>query len=358
MSTAFSRNEIHLRKIYSGEGEAKLGFVCGAPAIGIAEHPDYDFTISSKPVTAWLPWLAENYRREVEMSTATGDDGVPTVKLSTGTHIYAAAFGCKVHCYDDNNPCAVPLVDSAEAADRLEMPDIWSCPTLYRIFELAEAARKELGQDVWLGPPDMQSGFDTAALIWDKSSFLCAMLDEREQGAVERLVAKCAGLFKSFLLAFRREFPRCQPCHCPGVWAPPELGPWLSNDECGAFGPALFERFCLPELVDLSTIFGSLGMHCCAAAEHQFGSFRKIPNFYGFNRVKSKQGYLPLLEHFGGPEAPVHVLCWLSEEEEAELMRAAPEGTRFIFKHTVSSIDEGKAWLERIQAVASSTILS
>jgi len=30
----------------------------------------------------------------------------------------------------------------------------------------------------------------------------------------------------------------------------------------------------------LSETFGSFGMHCCADAEHQFESFKKIPNFY------------------------------------------------------------------------------
>lgn len=80
------------------------------------------------------------------------------------------------------------------------------------------------------------------------------------------------------------------------AWAPPEMGPWLSNDECGAFSTVMFEELCLPEFVDLAETFGGLGMHCCAGAEHQFESFRKIPGFYTFNRVAAQRGYASLAD--------------------------------------------------------------
>lgn len=103
------------------------------------------------------------------------------------------------------------------------------------------------------------------------------------------------------------------------------MGPWLSNDECGAFSAGMFEDFCLPELADLSQTFGGLGMHCCAKAEHQFESFKKIPHFYAFNRVATKGvGYAPLLDHFTGIEAPVHVLAWIAERDIEYLIRKAP----------------------------------
>ena len=74
------------------------------------------------------------------------------------------------------------------------------------------------------------------------------------------------------------------------------MGPWLSNDECGAFSTVMFEELCLPEFVDLAETFGGLGMHCCAGAEHQFESFRKIPGFYTFNRVAAQRGYASLAD--------------------------------------------------------------
>jgi len=317
--------------------------------LGGADHPDYDYTLSDKPVRNWVPQVVENYSRQLKYLEALDDDNVPCARLATGTHIYAAAFGCPVHRYADNPPAALPLIGTAAEADHLEQPDVWQSPTLYRTFELAQAVEAELGKDVFLGPPDMQTGFDTAALVWEKESFLRAMADQLEKDAVKRLASKCAGLLKTFLLEFRKEFPQCSPCHCPDVWAPPELGPWVSNDECGAMSTCMFEEFCMPELVDLSQTFGGLGMHCCASAEHQFLSFREIPNFYGFNRVAAQNGYTPILEPLGGSCGPVHVLGWVSAEESEGLMRDAPAGTRFIFNLLGATLDEAKQWLDRMR---------
>jgi hypothetical protein len=271
--------------------------------------------------------------------------------LTTGTHIYAAAFGCPVHSFDDDMPCALPLVRTAAEADALETPDLWSCPTLYRTFELAAAVLQELGSDTPLAPPDVQTGFDTAALVWNKEDFLLALADPSGQSAVERLVARCARLLERFLLEFRRQFPTCTPCHCPLAWCPPELPPWVSNDECGALGPASFREFCLPELLRLSETFGGLGMHCCADAEHQFPLFGLIPGFYAFNRVPARQGYEPLLEHFSGREAPVHVLAWVPDAEMERLARTATPGTRFVFVHYAAGSGDDSAWLDRMRSV-------
>jgi hypothetical protein len=346
------RNEALLRNLYAHGPFERHAFVCMPQPMQICDHPDYDFTISNKPVEGWVPQVVENYRQQLQSVETLGDDSVPVARLICGTHLYAAAFGCEVHRFPDSNPCALPLVASVAEADKLEEPDLWKSPSLYRGFELAQAVQKELGKEVFLGVPDMQSGFDTAALVWEKASFLCAMIDEDEKESVKRLVAKCARLFKKFLVEFRKEFPNCSPCHCPGTWCPPEMGPWLSNDECGAFSVGMFQEFCLPELVDLAQTFGGLGMHCCAAAEHQFESFKQIPNFYAFNRVAAQRGYAPLLDAFTGPAAPVHVLAWISEDEIAMLMRNAPAGTRFIFNLRGASDSETKAWLDRMRAIS------
>jgi hypothetical protein len=108
----------------------------------------------------------------------------------------------------------------------------------------------------------------------------------------------------------------------------------------------------ISELVALAKTFGGLGMHCCADAEHQFESFRKIPGWYAFNRVASGNGYDSLLEHFGGEAAPVHVLAWLSEEDIEHLVRNAPEGTRFIFNLCGTTIEEAKIWLDKMRTLS------
>jgi hypothetical protein len=344
MNSLIEKNKAFTRAILSGKAD-RHGFICHPP---IPQMFD-DYTVSDKPVKEWVPFVVENYRRRVESLETLHDDSVPLASLLTGTHLFAKAFGCEVHSFKDSKPCALPLVNSADEADQLEVPDIWKTECLQRVFELGQLVLKELGTETPLGPCDLQSGFDTASLIWNKQDLLCSMALEPE--AVKRLSAKCAQLLKTFLLAFRKEFPTLSPCHFPITWVPPELGPWLSNDECGIMSNDMFEDFCLPELIDLSETFGGLGMHCCADAEHQFPSFKKIPNFYGFNRVPAKHDYMTLLEHFSGKDSPVHFITHASDDVIAALIRQAPHGTRFVFNFYSSDKENDVRRLEIMRSV-------
>ncbi len=345
MADRAAANEAFLRNLYEKGPFEGHAFCVHATPVPLLELGDY--TVREGPIECWVPWVVENHERQVRMLEAVGDDSVPIARLSTGTQLYAAAFGCRVHEYADTNPCALPLVRTAAEADALVEPTVEGSRQLSRVLELGQLVRDALGPEAWLGPCDVQSGFDSASLIWNKEDFILAMVDEPV--AVKRLVDKCAHLLEVFLRELRQEFPRLNPCHCPGEWAPPEMGPWLSNDECGSFSNAHFAEFILPELVDLSETFGSLGMHCCADAEHQFPLFKRIPNLYGFNRVAARRGYDPILEHFGGPDAPVHALAWIGEEETERLIREAPEGTRFIFVLGTDDREVGKRWYERMR---------
>lgn len=347
------RNEDFLRNIYAKGPFEGHAFACSASNTEIFNLPQGDYTLSDRPVEEWVPWVVEGYERQMKMLEEVGDDSVPVARLITGTHIYATAFGSPPKLFEDSNPCALPFVTTAEEADAIEVPDIWKTRELSRVFELGHAVQKELGEDVYLAPCDVQSGFDTACLVWDKTELYCALADPALQPAVERLAGKCARLLRTFLGELRREFPRMSWCHYPPAWSPPEMGPWLSNDECGAISTAAFEEFQLPELIDLSERFGGLGMHCCATARHQFESFRQIPNFYAFNRVPAGDGWDPLLEHLDGPDAPVHVLTGVSEADTKRLIEESTEGTRFVFVWTGGDVEQAAAWYERMQALAS-----
>lgn len=355
MSAAFpdhlvARNRRFLENLFRRGPFEGHAYICHPPLRPSYATPLGDYTVSRRPVSEWVPDLVVNYECQCRFVAALGDHQVPMANLVTGTHPYAAAFGCTVHRYPDANPAALPLVRTAAEADALPEPDIWSCPALYRVFELADAVRRELGSDVPFSPPDLQSGFDTASLVWNKEDFFCAMVTDPE--AVKRLVRKCAGLFRNYLSALRREIPTCAAGHCPRAWVPPELPPWLSNDECGAFGTAMFEEFCLPELLELSVAFGGLGMHCCADAEHQYASFNRIPNLYAFNRVMGKRcrgGWAAFFRHFQGPQAPVHVLGWLVPATVKQIKAMVSPGTRLVFVHAGDDLEACRAWLDQVR---------
>lgn len=309
-----------------------------------------DYTTSDRPVGDFVPGIVEHYRRWIALSAAVEDDAVPFASFFTGTHLYAVCFGAKPHFYPDNNPYAEPLVAHAAEADRLPEPKLENCRPLMRVLELAAAVRRELGLGVTLGPPDMQTGFDTMCILWDKTDLLYAMIDQPE--VVKRLAGKCGRLLRSFITAYRHEFPNTTFGHCPYTWTPPEFGPWVSNDECGIMSPEMFEEFCLPELIELSNTFGSLGMHCCANAQHQFARFRRIPNLYAFNRVPTGVGWEGdnALEVLGGPEGPVMVPGWVSLDDMATLLRKAPSGTRFIFNSSpLDNVESAKIWMDGAQ---------
>jgi hypothetical protein len=135
-------NKQLVRDIFAGTAK-RHAFIYRPPLVPLAEVGDY--TLSSEPVRKWVPWVVENYMRQVKALEQHQDDSVPLASLMTGTQIFGNAFGCKVHIPSNDNPCALPMVSCAAEADKLEVPDIWKTECLYRIFELGNAVRQELG---------------------------------------------------------------------------------------------------------------------------------------------------------------------------------------------------------------------
>jgi hypothetical protein len=109
----------------------------------------------------------------------------------------------------------------------------------------------------------------------------------------------------------------------------------------------MFDEFCLPNLVDLSEAYGGLFVHCCAAADHQYTSFAKIPNLRGMNRVFQAPGPRPAIETFAGET--VHMVAWTDEDRVAEMLDMALPDTRFLFNMPAQPLDESKRTCERLR---------
>jgi hypothetical protein len=227
----------------------------------------------------------EVLRWEVECAEAVGDDRVPTIHVNTGTEVFAAAYGSPVHRAEDAMPFALPAVHCAEEADRLVEPELFSGP-LGELFALADRTLELCGSS--LGGPsyplrisDIQSPFDIGALIWQKETFFHALMDDPE--AVHRLLAKITHTVASYVRTFCARYPDVCTVHYPLVWMPAEYGICLSEDECGAISVRHFERFALPYLQQLAAQFGGISLHCCAAGQHQWDSFAKLPDIHYLN---------------------------------------------------------------------------
>lgn len=345
MNEIITRNKQFLCDLFVGPFRGH-GIIIRHPTV--AESPLGDFHVSDRPVTEWLPWARENYAAQLKLLEGTGHDAVPFLYLAGTTGNFAAGFGCRICQFEGSNAAALPCVFSAEEADRLPQPDIWNMPTVVRWFELGRAIQDALGRDVPFSVPDIQSPFDIAAIVWNKEDLFAAMIENPE--AVKRLTAKALALVQQFLRAAIREFPQLNICHCPLVWIPSYLGVALSEDEAGSMSAEMFEEFCLPSLIELSREFGGLFMHCCAKADHQYPSFRKIPNLRGLNRVfQYPPGHRPAFEMFGGQT--VFMQAWMPEEKVYEYLADAPPGTRFLFQlDPQPTLDETYRLYERIRA--------
>ncbi|MCS7222701.1 MAG: uroporphyrinogen decarboxylase family protein [Anaerolineae bacterium] len=343
MNARIERNRRRLAELFAGPFQGHAIIMDPEPRANELQRFG-DFTLGLRPLSEWLTYLLRDYEDRLRWHEALDDDSVPYVKLNTGTQLFATAFGCSVHVYEDSPPVALPLVRTAEEADRLKTPSL-DAPPLARVFEMAQMVRERVGTEVPISVPDIQSAFDIAAMIWRKEDFYVATKTAPE--AVKRLVKKCQALLTCFLDAFIREVGEVNLCHCPYAWAPAELGVWLSEDEAGALSAHMFEEFCLPSLLELSDRYGGLFIHCCATADHQYGNFKKIPNLRGLNRVFQSPGPRPAIEAFSGQT--VLIVAWTQEDKVLEMLDMALPDTRFLFNMPGQPLDEAKATLQRLR---------
>ncbi|MBD3240484.1 MAG: hypothetical protein GF331_07850, partial [Chitinivibrionales bacterium] len=244
--------------------------------------------------------------------------------------------------YEGSNAAARPCVANAEQAAKLTEPTL-DRPTLARVLELARLLRRELGDDVPISVPDIQSPFGIAAIIWEKADFLVSLMLAPD--TVHELVDKCHRLLVAFLREMQTQIPSCSMAHCPYTWAPPDLGIWLSEDEIGAIDAPTFETFSLPSLVSLSSEFGGMFIHCCADADHQYESLRTIPDLRLLNR-RFQHGPRRCMEMF--PDVVI-AMGWTPEDELNEILDLSGPGHRLLFSLSDMTPEEAKAVMARLR---------
>lgn len=284
-------------------------------------------------IEARIEWSWRKYQIQCDQLSWLDDDSLPFLDVYTGTEIFAAAFGCEEHLPGTDMPFAMPLVHNAEEADRLEAPAI-DAPPLARVWKIARELKRRAGPDALLRTPDLQSPMDIAALIWDKATFYPALVENPD--AVARLAEKIRQVLLSFLDAWFAEFGPEFVAHYPDYYVP--RGVTISEDEVGVVSPAVFERFFLPELEELSARYGGLGMHCCAHARHQWGGFRRIPNLFLLNLVQPPDVLLKSFTYFEDvcPQLPV----WYAECPADEWHAHHPRQRRMVFDLNATSREE------------------
>lgn len=290
-----------------------------------------------------LEWIAANFTWHLERMQWLEDDTIPSLDMLTGTEIFAEAFGCPVHYPQDNMPFALPIVQSAEEADRLKLPSI-DCPPMKLVFDMADELIRRFGKAAILRMVDLQSPMDVAALIWEKRNFYTALLDYPD--TVLTLVEKIKTLQYNFLDEWFRRYGKEFIAHYPEYYMP--SGVTMSVDEIGVVSSRMFNKFFLPELVEHSNRYGGIGIHCCASARHQWDNFKKVPGLRLLNINQPQELAREAVNFFAG-HVPLWMVGWEPTTEDPQAWaQQLPENARMVFDVTVENKDEALRISERL----------
>ena len=272
-----------------------------------------------------IEWAWEQYLAQMDRATWLDDDTVPHLDVYTGTEIFAEAFGCRIHRPDDNMPFALPFINTASEASKLRVPDL-DTPCLRMLFEIADELRARAGSDAVLKMVDIQSPMDIAALIWEKSAFYIALLENPE--AAQELADKVKQLLVAFLDEWFSRYGVAFVAHYPDYYMP--RGITLSEDEIGAVSEDVFETSFFDELVELSERFGGIGIHCCAHARHQWEGLKRVSGLRLLNLVQPAEKLIDAYRYFASVAPQMH--NWCGEGDPLSWIEELPEESRVVLQ--------------------------
>jgi hypothetical protein len=321
----------------------------GANGVGRLLLVQYDDAPTPRPwpwhtnIPARIDWAWQLYQRQLERLSWLADDRIPALHPYTGTEVFAEAFGCRVHCFDDNMPCAVPLVHTAADVARLKVPR-WEDTALAELFAIADELRRRAGPEAVMRLPDVQSPFDIAALIWDKNDFYVGI--SLEPGAVRDLVAMVHDLLVHFLDAWFARYGTDFVAHYPDYYMPAG-GITLSEDEAGCISPEMFAEFCLPTLADLSQRYGRIGIHCCANSAPQWEEFKRVPNLVLLNLVQPADVLQKAYQTFADHTVQMH--SWAGYGEAWTWPAQLPAAGRYVLQPGARDRDHARRIVEALQ---------
>ena len=238
-------------------------------------------------------------------------------------------------------PFALPLVHNAKEASKLKVPDL-SASSLSVLFEIADKLREKAGEDAIFMLPDIQSPLDIAALIWEKTDFYVALVEEPE--AVLEVMEKVKTLLVSFFDTWFERYGNEYIAHYPYYYM--KGGITLSEDEVGSMSPHMFTQFALPNLTELSEHYGGIGIHCCANARHQWDNFLKVPDLKLINLAQPEEIIKEAYKYFAKHTCQFH--SWFGEGEPHTWPQQYPEDARIVMQVYAADKDQAIELAEKL----------
>lgn len=292
-----------------------------------------------------IDWAWQSYQQQRQRAVWLRDDAVPCLPVSTGTEIFAEAFGCPVHRTPDQMPFALPRIRSAAEVAPLRVPEL-SHSSLAYLFAMADELQHRAGPDAVLRLIDIQSPMDIAALIWEKADFLASMIAAPE--AVAELSAKARKLLTAFLDEWFQRYGARYVAHYPDYFM--DGGITVSEDEVGAVSADMFAAFFRDELVALSTRYGGIGVHCCAHARHQWDHFKSLPGLRLLNLNQPHAVVAQAYAFFDANLAQMHY-GYARQGPLASWPQQHPQGRRIVYEISVENREQALAAAEQFNAM-------
>ncbi|MDR2658293.1 MAG: hypothetical protein LBB86_10760 [Oscillospiraceae bacterium] len=170
-----------------------------------------------------------------------------------------------------------PAIHSVEEADSflsLEPASTGGARRAHRLYlDVCEKLQTEPYDRLYATTLSIQSPLNTAALLWDHTSFASAM--DSEPAAVhrflDRLTDRLIAVIESSIDAAKGKI-----CGAPWpyIWLPPDLGVSITDDYMSLIPAEKYKEFGIPYIERVSRRFGGLFLHCGGAYSHQLPNLR------------------------------------------------------------------------------------
>lgn len=297
-----------------------------------------------------IDFLWKKYQTMMQRLDWLDDDTVPYLDVLSGTEVFAEAFGCEIDRSEGQMPFALPLITKASEVHKIKIPDVMSSSIAHQ-FEIADELRKRAGHDALVRMIDVQSPMDIAALIWEKTSFYTAIIEEPD--AVKELATKIKEFIINFLDLWFERYGQSFIAHFPSYYM--EKGVTMSIDEIGCVSNSMFDEFYHDEVSEISQRYGGLGVHCCADANHQWKKLKQLPNFKLLNLYRKPDELKEAFEFFKGDIAQWH--NWEGEGEPWLWPAQVSKETRVVIQAEARDEEHAKEICSKTQEAISNAEL-